>query len=308
VNTSKWTITDSLEIARGGHSATKLIDGRVLVAGGSTKEGETKDSEIYNSKTGKWTEAAPLNIARYGHTATLLSNGKVLVTGGGGYPNDRLKKNSCELYDPVQNTWTIVDSLFVSRTDHSAVLLKNGLLLIFGGYINNTTWELYNPNNFSNVYFGNYPDKQANPLINLLPNGKVLSAGGTSIWTVNSLPVVYPARMSYLYDPNGIDNVGEQKSNTIKGFKLYQNYPNPFNPTTTISFEISHPFNISLKIYNVLGKEINRLIDNREYTTGSYKIIWDGTENNGNKSASGIYFYRLFTNKIVLTKSMILLK
>jgi hypothetical protein len=89
---------------------------------------------------------------------------------------------------------------------------------------------------------------------------------------------------------------------------LYPNYPNPFNPSTTISFFLYRRSNVTLVIYDILGNEINRLIDHEDYASGLYKTTWDGTESNGNKTASGIYFYRLFANKQIITKSMILLK
>jgi flagellar hook assembly protein FlgD len=68
------------------------------------------------------------------------------------------------------------------------------------------------------------------------------------------------------------------------------------------------PSNISLIIYDVLGREIYKLIDNEEFNTGEHNMVWDGTKENGNKAASGIYFYSLISEQQVLTRSMILLK
>jgi len=147
-NTSKWAIADSLKIDREYHTATKLTDGRVLVTGGVswTKE-ELTDCEIYDPKTNKWSEAAPLNIARGEHSATLLLDGEVLVTGGENYSNPTSSwLKSCEVYDPVKNTWTIVDSLLVPHAYHSAILLKSGLLLIAGGgYNSSQRWVSHTP-------------------------------------------------------------------------------------------------------------------------------------------------------------------
>ena len=111
-----------------------------------------------------------------------------------------------------------------------------------------------------------------------------------------------------IYGDTTLVSVKDEQNFLPIAIKLYQNYPNPFNPSTTISFELSSSSNISLIIYDILGKEIKRLIDSEERTTGLYKTIWNGIENNGKKAASGIYFYRLITNKQVLTKSMIILK
>jgi hypothetical protein len=91
-------------------------------------------------------------------------------------------------------------------------------------------------------------------------------------------------------------------------FVLLQNYPNPFNPSTTISFELLKYSTVSLIIYDILGNEILKLIDNRELNAGEHKVIWDGLKENERKAASGIYFYWLITNNQVLSRSMILLK
>lgn len=89
---------------------------------------------------------------------------------------------------------------------------------------------------------------------------------------------------------------------------LYQNYPNPFNPLTTIIFELSQRSNISLIIYDALGKEMFKLIDNRVYNAGKYEVRWNGILQNGNKAASGIYLYRLAAGQQFVSRSMILLK
>ena len=101
----------------------------------------------------------------------------------------------------------------------------------------------------------------------------------------------------------------KEKENSLPlSIKLNQNYPNPFNPSTTISFELSKLSNISLIIYDVLGKEIYRLIDDKEFNTGEHQVVWNGLKENGGKAASRIYFYRLITDKQTLSHSMILLK
>ncbi|MBU1099328.1 MAG: T9SS type A sorting domain-containing protein [Bacteroidetes bacterium] len=85
-------------------------------------------------------------------------------------------------------------------------------------------------------------------------------------------------------------------------FSLYQNYPNPFNPVTNIRFDIPEAANITLTIYNSLGQKISTLV-NEYKTAGSYKIDFDGSD-----FASGIYLYRIESDKFTLTKKMLLLK
>ena len=85
-----------------------------------------------------------------------------------------------------------------------------------------------------------------------------------------------------------------------------QNYPNPFNPSTTISFKIQSACFITLKVYDVLGKEIAILV-NEEKPAGIYDIVWNGKNNSGIKLTSGVYFYRLTAGSFVQTRKMILL-
>jgi photosystem II stability/assembly factor-like uncharacterized protein len=81
-----------------------------------------------------------------------------------------------------------------------------------------------------------------------------------------------------------------------------QNYPNPFNPSTNICFSIPSNRYVTLKIYNVLGKEVATLVS-QEKPSGSYNVQWDGYG-----QASGIYFYRLTIGSYVTTKKMVLIK
>ncbi len=103
-----------------------------------------------------------------------------------------------------------------------------------------------------------------------------------------------------------VTDVGDDV-NTLKGFELSQNYPNPFNPRTQISYQISVPSKVSLKIYDVLGIEVATLVD--EYkSVGKYEINFDASS-----LSSGLYFYKLeatANNKNIFreVRKMILLK
>ena len=94
----------------------------------------------------------------------------------------------------------------------------------------------------------------------------------------------------------------ESNNEILHKFSLEQNYPNPFNPITKISYQIPEPGIVSLKIYNVLGKEITTMV-NEKKSAGEYEVEFDGS-----KLSSGIYFYRLFADGFSITKKMLLLK
>ncbi|CUU04987.1 Por secretion system C-terminal sorting domain-containing protein, partial [Candidatus Thermokryptus mobilis] len=85
-------------------------------------------------------------------------------------------------------------------------------------------------------------------------------------------------------------------------FKLYQNYPNPFNPNTTIEFEIPERASVKLVVYDILGREVEKLVD-KELEPGRYKVNFEGSE-----LSSGVYFYRLEAGKFADVKKMLLVK
>jgi hypothetical protein len=111
------------------------------------------------------------------------------------------------------------------------------------------------------------------------------------------------ARISF-YDIFGI----KQLSQIADKFSLSQNYPNPFNPSTIIRFSVplskggNRGLSVSLKIYDVLGKEIATLVD-EQLKPGSYEAQW-----NAGNFASGIYFYRLTAGNYSVSKKMLMVK
>ncbi len=105
--------------------------------------------------------------------------------------------------------------------------------------------------------------------------------------------------VNYTLTPTGINTV---QSELPVDFVLSQNYPNPFNPSTSIAFQLPEAGNVSLKIFDVLGKEVMTLVD--EYRVpGSYEVRLDASN-----LAGGMYFYKLVSGSLSETKKMILVK
>lgn len=95
---------------------------------------------------------------------------------------------------------------------------------------------------------------------------------------------------------------GENNSEALSQFELYQNYPNPFNPATTIIYKLAENSYVKLKVYDMLGREVAKLVDEQK-KPGAYSAIF-----NAENLASGVYFYVLKAGNIVLMKKSILLK
>ncbi len=150
---NSWRPTGSLSKPHTHHTATLLPTGKVLVAGGGDFAYDPT-TELYDPALGTWSLTGSLNIGRYDATSTLLSNGTVLMTGGiVAVPGAQQAEwqATTELYDPATGTWSLAPSLNTGRSNHTAVLLKNGTVLVNGGYDNDNTepklasTELYGP-------------------------------------------------------------------------------------------------------------------------------------------------------------------
>ncbi len=89
--------------------------------------------------------------------------------------------------------------------------------------------------------------------------------------------------------------------------RLEQNFPNPFNPTTTIAFSIKSASNVTLTIYDVAGRRVRELVNERR-ERGAYKVLWDGRNDDGAVVSSGTYFYKLKAGTFTDTKKLTLLK
>ena len=99
-----------------------------------------------------------------------------------------------------------------------------------------------------------------------------------------------------------ITSVAQEPSHLPERFVLNQNYPNPFNPNTTISFSLSSQLFVSLKVFDLIGREVASLIS-QELSAGTHSIQW-----NAEGLTSGVYFYRLQTDKSTEMKKLVLLK
>lgn len=94
---------------------------------------------------------------------------------------------------------------------------------------------------------------------------------------------------------------------TPSQFSLSPNFPNPFNPETEISFALPMAASVTLRIYDILGREVATLVDGSK-ESGYHTVTCDGRDSGGREVPSGIYFYHLVSGQFSDTKRMVLLK
>ena len=181
---------------RFGHTATLLLNGKVLIAGGMSA-GAT--AELYDPATRTFTRTGDMTLSRARHTATLLADGRVLIVGGDS------AGNTAELYDPSTAAFTRTGDLVVPRMAFTATLLKNGEVLITSGYDPSArprftfpplaSAELYDPTTGTFRLTGNMAAGRGIHRAVLLPSGKVAIFGSYDLNMTHSFT-------SELYDPN----------------------------------------------------------------------------------------------------------
>ncbi len=197
---NRWSETGGMGTGgRQGHSATRLIDGRVLVAGGEGTLGGNPSAEIYDPASNSWAFVSPILALHVSHTATLLEGGRVLVLGGAGTISPTLNEpvglDTAEIYDPPTDHWSLLRPMHTTRDHHTATLLRAGRVLVIGGTFTSTPLpELFDlPANAWQPVLGASMIRYAHTAT-LLDDGRVLVAGGYNTQSMAS---------AWIYDPSG---------------------------------------------------------------------------------------------------------
>lgn len=188
---NSWIPAAPLADPRQMHTATRLLNGTVLVTGGVDLAASViyRSSEIYIPDTNTWLPGGILTGGRFGHTATLLADGRVVVTGGAGTGLAKLK--SVEIFDPFTGLWTAGPNMLSARVYHTATLLNNGKILLAGGDGESgpvTTCETLDLTDTRWRTAGTINARQRHTAT-LMPDGRVLITGGsatTGAWLATS--------------------------------------------------------------------------------------------------------------------------
>ena len=211
-------------------------------------------------------------------------------------------------------TTTFAPEIFVSEDSinfgNASVgdTIERKIVIVNSGNANLTISSLHlNSNNFrikqnvANVF----PDSFANVIVQFIPSQTNQQFSDTLVITNNDAD---EGTVSISLVGNSVStSISDIENREIK-FSLSQNYPNPFNPITLIRYSISTKSNVTLKVYDILGKEIATLLNNEEVEQGEHNISFDATN-----LRSGIYFYKIAVEKngvsfYTNTKKLVLVK
>lgn len=211
-NRGRWSSAGTMSMTRVAHSATLLPDGRVLIVGGSSNLADgsktLNKAEIYDPATNSWSDTADLTMARSYHTATMLADGRVVVIGGRLPGNDAQSwqaTGDTAVFDASTNRWQTLARAPLPLTQHTAVLLKDGTILVVGGMTGDQSngqstaaAEIYNPTTNTWATVGSLAKARQGHTATLLPDGRVLVTGGETIAAAGSTELDSSAE---IYDP-----------------------------------------------------------------------------------------------------------
>jgi hypothetical protein len=168
-----------MSVARGEHTATLLLDGRVLVAGGRAASGlPIRSAELFDPANGTWTAAAGLIEARAGHSAIRLDDGRVLIAGGSRGADEA---PNGEIFDPATNGFTAAGPMVSPRFGQAAAKMADGRVLFAGGTRGGTaiaTVEIFDPGTGQFLSAGTMATLRIDAMAAALHDGRVVIAGG----------------------------------------------------------------------------------------------------------------------------------
>jgi hypothetical protein len=166
----------------------------------------------------------------------------------------------------------------------------NFLILKFNGSTNHHTYEVYYIKKNELITEEEYQVYFGATMYDLLNNGEYEIL--ISIAHTIQVPYLRSRGITKIYKPDSLTSVISNDDIIPNKIMLNQNYPNPFNPSTKIGFEISQLSKVTLKVFNILGKEIITLLD-KELSPGNYNIDWEAKDSNGSLLSAGVYLIKL---------------
>ena len=316
---NKWAVKSTMPSPALEECAVCVWHNLIVTIGGSTSgfNGPTDIIRTYNPIGDIWMTSTAVFYQPVTCSAAECSGNYIIVVGGwGGYNYTDVIKGSADTLTNIDGiTWERIGNVPYPTAVYRVSSGQFWGNLIFGPALyystnynqfwafnfNDTSWHRFLPDALDSV--GNIATFAANANSD---SAYFYFFGGTN----NQLIVSNRAeKFVFSSQPFGIHG---GPITIPAAFKLYQNYPNPFNPTTTIKFSLppykggkgdeSNIRNVTLKIYDVLGREVATLVNENKYP-GVYSVQFDGS-----KLSSGIYFYRLIAGDFTEAKKMVIIK
>jgi len=292
--------------------ALAVVGNEVYVGGGFTSAGGVSANNVarFNTQTNTWSSLGTgSSNGVFGGVEALAVSGNEVYVGGYFTSAGGVSARNVARFNTQTNTWSSlgtgssngVDSLVFALAVVGNEVYVGGEFTSAGGVRANgvarfntqtNTWSTLGTGSSNGVSVGGV----SGGVYALAVSGNEVYVGGrfTSAGGVSAIGV---ARWN-----SGTSRVEQLSPTAPKTFLLEQNYPNPFNPSTTIRYQLPVASEVKLEVYDVLGKKIATLVNERQ-SAGSYQVVW-----NASGLSSGTYFYRLQAGTFTQTKKMILVK
>jgi hypothetical protein len=317
---SVWTQQGSKLVGTGvagspGHGSSVAIssDGNTFMEGGSNDNFGVGAVWVFTRSGGVWTQqgsklvgTGSVGISSQGISVALSSDGNTAIIGGA---HDNSLAGAIWVFTRSGGVWTQQGQKLVGTggagTPHqgiSVAISADGNTAVDGGNWDNSligaVWVftrsggVWTQQGQKLVGTGGEGQPYQGTSLAISTNGGTIIAGGPQDGGAGAVWV-------FVNPSIGIKPIS---SEIPKDYSLSQNYPNPFNPTTKFKFQISKLSDTKITVFDVLGREVETLV-NQQLQPGTYEVDW-----NASNFSSGVYFYKLETNRFSNVKKMVLVK
>jgi len=292
-------------------TALAVVGNEVFVGGNFTSAGGVSANNVarFNTQTNTWSSLGTgssngVSGVSFPAVNALAVVGNEVVVGGDFTSAGGVSANRVARFNTQTNTWSTLgtgSSNGVGNIVRALAVMGNevfvgGRFTEAGGVSANYVARFNTQTNTWST-LGTGSSNGVNDYVNALAVvGNEVFVGG-SFTSAGGIASTFIARWN-----SGTSRVEQLSPTAPKTFLLEQNYPNPFNPSTTIRYQLPVASEVKLEVYDVLGKKIATLVNERQ-SAGSYQVVW-----NASGLSSGTYFYRLQAGTFVETKKMIMVK
>lgn len=228
------------------------------------------------------------------------------------------------LYDATSNmAYEIpqsIPTLNINSGNYIALIINTSNSVYTYSSLTQQWQELNIPEGINSIYCGDYvglikaPEWEKKYYAYNGYGGNLVPLTVSGNW-VNTLPIangktalVVRDSIIYAFSPGITTSTSPTQSPYVpEQIILHQNYPNPFNPVTNIRFTLPEAADVTLTVYDILGREVKTLVNERK-AAGKHIVHWDGTDNSGQAVGSGVYYYRLTAGEYSSVKKMLLVR